>query len=130
MTQTTEPAVGSSRRRADPGHILLPQGFVAEVVASGFNAPVHCCFDQQGSCYVTEAGHKIESAPRILKVDTTTGNWEPFFELPAERWIKTGAMTGACWHDGQLLVMAGCEVLQEVVGLVEVDTAPGLEART
>src|SRR5690242_7457071 len=78
-------------RRYNPGDILLPDGYAAEVVATGFNAPVHCCFDADGACYVTEAGHKIDSQPRVLKVDLTSGAWTPFFELPADRWIKTGA---------------------------------------
>src|SRR5215213_5736363 len=86
-------------RPYNPGDILLPAGYVAEVVATGFNAPVHCCFDADGACYVTEAGHKIDSKPRILKVDLATGSWTPFFELPENRWKKTGAVTGACWHE-------------------------------
>jgi glucose/arabinose dehydrogenase len=90
------------QRRYNPDHLLLPEGFVAEVVAAGFNAPVHCCFDEQGYCYVSEAGHKIESAPRILKVDPSSGVWEPFLELPEERWRQTGALTGACWLNGRL----------------------------
>lgn len=89
-------------REHNPADILLPEGYVAEVVATGFNAPVHCCFDDQGLCYVSEAGHKIDSKPRILKVDVRTGQYEPFYELPAERWAKTGALTGACWHNGYL----------------------------
>ena len=56
-------------RGYNPKDILLPQGYVAEVVASGFNTPVHCCFDEEGYCYVVESGHKIDAAPRILKVD-------------------------------------------------------------
>ena len=85
--------------------ILLPEGYVAEVVATGFNSPVHCCFDEQGSCYVSEAGHKIDSKPRVLKVNTHTGEYETFFDLPEERWIKTGAFTGACWHQGRFYFM-------------------------
>src|SRR5919202_1117736 len=88
------------RRGHNPQDILLPRGYVAEVVATGFNAPVHCFFDAAGFCYVTEAGHKIESKPRILKVDVTTGEYSTFFDLPDDRWIKTGAVTGACWHEG------------------------------
>jgi hypothetical protein len=38
------------RRRARD--VLVPQGFAAEVVATGFHEPVHCCFDDQGACYV------------------------------------------------------------------------------
>ncbi len=92
-------------RKYQPQDILLPQGYVAELVAGGFNAPVHCCFDDAGNCYVSEGGHKIESPPRILKVDVQSGNSEIFYQYPPERWIKTGSVTGACWHDGYLYVM-------------------------
>lgn len=92
-------------RGYQPKDILLPQGYTAELVGSGFNAPDHCCFDDRGFCYIVESGHKIDAAPRILKVDTRTGTWETFFTLPEERWIKGGAMTGACWHAGDLYVM-------------------------
>ena len=93
------------RRQLNPQDILLPQGYVAEVVATGFNAPVHCCFDDAGACYVVESGHKIEVPPRILKVDTASGAFETFYTLPEEKWIKGGAVTGACWHKGYLYVM-------------------------
>jgi glucose/arabinose dehydrogenase len=91
-------------RGHNPRDILLPEGYVAEVVATGFNAPVHCAFDDAGFCYVSEAGHKIDSRPRILRVDVRTGEKAVFFELPEERWDKTGALTGACWHQGQLYI--------------------------
>jgi glucose/arabinose dehydrogenase len=89
-------------RGYNPHDILLPGGYCAKVVVTGFNAPVHCCFDRQGFCYVSEAGHKINSKPRILKVDVATGTKEVYFELPDERWIKTGALTGCCWHGDHL----------------------------
>jgi hypothetical protein len=92
-------------RGHDPKDILVPQGYAAEVVATGLNAPVHCCFDEQGFCYVTEAGHKIDSPPRLLKVNVSTGTYETFFELPKEQWNKVGAMTGACCQQGHLYVM-------------------------
>lgn len=91
-------------RGHNPRDILLPEGYVAEVVATGFDAPVHCAFDDQGFCYVSKAGHKIDSSPRILKVNVQTGEKEVFFTLPQERWIKTGALTGACWCDGALYI--------------------------
>jgi glucose/arabinose dehydrogenase len=97
--------VRSGPRGHTPHDILVPEGFVAEVVATGFNAPVHCCFDDEGACYVSECGHKIDSKPRILKVDVTTGTKELFFALPEDRWVKTGAFTGACWLDGRLYFM-------------------------
>lgn len=92
-------------RDYNPEDVLLPEGYVAEVVASGFNAPDHCCFDDEGNCYVVESGHKIDAVPRILKVDIQTGRWEPFFTLPEDQWIKGAAVTGACWHKGYLYVM-------------------------
>jgi glucose/arabinose dehydrogenase len=91
-------------RGYNPRDILVPRGYMVEVVATGFNAPVHCCFDDQGYCYVSEAGHKIDSRPRILKVDVKSGQYETFFELPEAQWKKTGALTGACWHQGYLYV--------------------------
>lgn len=95
----------AGERDYDPRDILLPQGYTAEVVVTGLNAPVHCCFDDAGSCYVVESGHKIDVPPRILKVDPATGAAETFFTLPEERWYLPGAVTGACWHEGYLYVM-------------------------
>jgi glucose/arabinose dehydrogenase len=115
--------------KRDAADVLLPDGYVAELVATGFKTPIHCCFDDRGRCYVTEAGYKIESLPRILRVDTETGAIEPFFELPRERWFQTGAMTGACWHDGSLYV-ANTDTLFRVTaeGAVE-DVLTGLPGR-
>src|ERR671934_2873054 len=99
--------LGFARRGArdhNPRDILLPQGYTADVVATGFNTPVHCTFDDQRSCYVVECGHKVEAKPRILKVDLQTGQYETFFKWPQERWTKTGGVTGACWHQGYLYV--------------------------
>jgi glucose/arabinose dehydrogenase len=115
--------------KRDAADVLLPDGYVAELVATGFKTPIHCCFDDRGRCYVTEAGYKIESLPRILRVDTETGAMEPFFELPRERWFQTGAMTGACWHGGSLYV-ANTDTLFRVTaeGTVE-DVLTGLPGR-
>jgi glucose/arabinose dehydrogenase len=92
-------------RGFNPKDILLPEGYIAEVVASSFNAPVHCCFDDEGYCYVVESGHKIDAVPRILKVDPRSGAQETFFTFPEAQWMKVGAVTGACWHNGYLYVM-------------------------
>ncbi len=90
------------RHRFDPEDVLVPEGYEVELVATGLNAPCHCCFDERGDCYVTESGHKIASPPRIVKVDVRTGDQETFLELPKERWLESGALAGACWLDGHL----------------------------
>jgi glucose/arabinose dehydrogenase len=91
--------------KPNPADILLPSGYTAEVVATGFNAPVHCTFDDSGACYVVESGRKIHVPPRILKVNTQTGETQVYYEFPESCWHKSGAVTGACWHDGALYVM-------------------------
>ena len=91
-------------RRWRPEDILLPEGYVAEVVTTGLNAPVHCTFGPDGTCYVVECGHKIEARPRVLSVDVRSGRTSTLYEFPEEQWVKTGAVTGAVWHDGALLV--------------------------
>ena len=50
------------RRKYEPSDILLPEGYVAEVVATGFKTPVHCCFDDRGFCYVTESATRSSPA--------------------------------------------------------------------
>ena len=99
-------------RDCNPQDILVPKGFTVELVASGFNAPTHCCFDDQGYCYISETGHKINAKPRILKVDVQSGTYETWIELPEDRWTKTGALTGACWHDNALYIMNTHELLR------------------
>ena len=86
----------------NPADILLPQGYTAELVTGDLNAPVHCCFDDAGNCYIAECGHKIESRPRIVKIDLATGGQATIYEEPDERWFKTGALTGVLWHAGYL----------------------------
>lgn len=116
-------------RRYNAEDVLLPQGYRAEIVATGFNAPVHCSFDQEGFCYVTEAGYKVQSRPRILKVDTKRGTSEVFFELPEDRWIKTGALTGSCWHEG-ILYFSNTDTVSRLgtKGLID-DVVTGLPGR-
>jgi glucose/arabinose dehydrogenase len=112
---------GRSMRRVESRRwlaedILLPEGYVAEVVTTGLNAPVHCTFAPDGSCYVVECGHKIESRPRVLRVDTATGATSVLYEFSDEEWSKTGAVTGAAWHDGALYVSNTDRILRLSLG--------------
>jgi len=90
-------------RRYAPEDINLPEGYVAELVAGDFTAPVHVCFDPDGMAYVTESGHKSDAPPRIHRVDPATGDRTLVADLE-DRWNRTGAATGAAWHDGALIV--------------------------
>ena len=64
-------------RRGPRGYVstdvLLPDGYVAEVVATGFSAPVMTTFGPDGAAYVVESGHKVDDPPRIRRVDTAGG---------------------------------------------------------
>ena len=94
--------VRKGKRNPDPSDILVPDGFEVEVVGTDFNEPVHATFGPDGACDVTEAGYRIDSPPRIWKVDTASGNREMVFEIPADRWNQSGALTGCARHAGYL----------------------------
>jgi glucose/arabinose dehydrogenase len=58
-------------READPLDFELPDGYVAEVVATGLNLPTSVAFDGQGRVYVLEAGYsygELFSEPRLLRL--------------------------------------------------------------
>lgn len=115
-------------RRYAPEDIRLPSGYTAELVAEGFVAPVHVCFDPDGMAYVTECGHKSGVPPRIYRVDPSGGERQLVAEL-GDRWTPTGAATGAVWHDGGLIVANTDTILRvELDGSVRVliDGLPGL----
>ena len=107
---------GSRIRRAGPrGHrpadILVPEGYVVEVVATGLNAPVMTTFGPDGAAYVVESGHKVDEPPRIRRVDLATGSLAIHYEF-REHWVETGAVTGAAWLDGDLYVTNTDRVLR------------------
>ena len=89
-------------RKPRPGDIHVPMGYEVEVVATNFSAPVHCSFDDEGFCYVAEAGYRIDSPPRIWKTDVATGERTNFFEIGSDEWVRSGALTGTCWREGYL----------------------------
>jgi len=99
-------------RRFSPEDVLLPDGYRAEVVASGLTAPVHACFGPAGEMYVTESGHKSESPPRIYRVDVASGRRDLVVEFGGDHAIPSGAATGAAWHEGALYVSNTDRVLR------------------
>jgi glucose/arabinose dehydrogenase len=87
-----------------PSDLLLPAGYRAEVVATGLSAPVMTTFGPDGAAYVVESGHKVDDPPRIRRLDLETGALTILHEFAGPDWVKTGAVTGAAWHDGSLFV--------------------------
>lgn len=74
-----------SHRGSFAGDVMLPEDFEIEVVATDLNAPVHATFGPDRACYVTESGYKIDSPPRVVRIDVVSGATETFFELPSDR---------------------------------------------
>jgi glucose/arabinose dehydrogenase len=92
------------RRGYAPSDVLLPAGYRAEVMATGLSAPVMTTFGPDGAAYVVESGHKVDDPPRIRRVDLSTGAVTIHYEFAGDDWVKTGAVTGALWLDGSLIV--------------------------
>jgi glucose/arabinose dehydrogenase len=91
-------------RGYQPSDVLLPDGFTAEIVATGLSAPVMTTFGPDGAAYVVESGHKVDDGPRIKRVDLDTGAVTVHYDVPQEEWVETGAVTGAVWHAGSLFI--------------------------
>jgi glucose/arabinose dehydrogenase len=87
-----------------PRDILLPEGYTAEVVATGLSAPVMTTFGPDGAAYIVESGHKVDDPPRIRRLDLGTGQVTIAHEFSEADWNKTGALTGATFVDGGLIV--------------------------
>ncbi|HYO16508.1 MAG TPA: PQQ-dependent sugar dehydrogenase [Thermoanaerobaculia bacterium] len=59
-------------RQVDPSGIALPDGYRAEVVATGLTFPTAVAFDDRGGVYVLEAGYsygEVWTTPRLLRVE-------------------------------------------------------------
>ncbi len=83
--------------------LLLPEGYRAEVVATGLNFPTAVAFDDNGGLYAIEAGYsygEVFTHPRLLKI--TDGKAETIAEGE-----KNGPWTGICWHKGNFYIAEG-----------------------
>lgn len=92
-------------RSTDPADIALPEGYRAEVVATGFTFPTGVAFDGQGGVYILEAGYsygEVWTTPRLLKVN----------EGGAPTVVATGEnppWNGVVFHDGAFYISEGGE---------------------
>ena len=114
-------------REYRPEDILVPDGYRAEVVATGLDAPVMATFGPDAA-FVVESGHKVDGIPRIRRIELDTGSVSTVHEFTEPR-AETGAVTGAAWHDGVFFVTDTDRVLridQDGRTTVIVDGLPGL----
>ena len=59
-------------RNVNTADVLLPQGYRAEVVATGLTFPTGLVVDEQGDLYITEAGYsygEVFAAPRLIRLE-------------------------------------------------------------
>ena len=87
-----------------PTDILLPDGYVAEVVATDLSAPVMTTFGPDGAAYVVECGHKVDDAPGVKRVDLDTRAVTVHHRVADADWVRTGAVTGAAWLGDALFI--------------------------
>jgi hypothetical protein len=62
----------SPPRRIDPADIALPEGYRAEIAATGLTFPTGVEFDDKGGVYVVEAGYsygEVWTVPRLLRIE-------------------------------------------------------------
>ncbi len=97
--QTGAPAI----RGTNPADIVLPEGYTAEVVATGLNFPTAVCFNDEGVPYVIEAGYsygEVFTAPRLLRIV----NGEAQEVMKGE---ENGPWTGITWYKGNFYIAEG-----------------------
>ena len=96
--------IRTEARPVNPSDIALPQGYAAEVVATGLTFPTGVAFDGQGRLHVIEAGYsygEVFLEPRLLRVEqngslTTVATGQ-----------KNGPWNGITYHSGNFYVAEG-----------------------
>jgi len=90
-------------RAADPGGVLVPDGYAVEVVAQGLTFPTGIAFDASGVPHVTESGYAYGekwAAPRLIRLG---GDGQ---RIVCEGG-KNGPWNGVCYHQGNFFVAEG-----------------------
>ena len=92
-----------AERKVDPADIALPDGYTAEVVATGLTFPTGVAFDDSGTPYVVEAGYsygEVWDTPRLLRIE----GGRPAVVAGGG---KNGPWTGVARHDGVFFIAEG-----------------------
>ena len=98
--QTSRPREAS----LSPAALKLPEGYRAELVASGLTFPVGAALDDAGRLYVVESGYSYGedfTIPRLLRVEPEGGT------TVIASGGRGGPWTGVAYHDGHFFVADG-----------------------
>jgi glucose/arabinose dehydrogenase len=98
----------SPPRRIDPADIALPEGYRAEIAATGLTFPTGVVFDDQGGVYVVEAGYsygEVWTVPRLLRIEPGEKN----FEVIASG-KNNGPWTGVAFYKDTFFIAEGGEL--------------------
>lgn len=92
-------------RATHPADVALPEGYQAEVVATGLTFPTGVAFDDRGGVYVLEAGYsygEVWTIPRLLRVEAGGSTSEVVRG-------ENGPWNGVVFHGGSFYVADGGE---------------------
>lgn len=91
-------------RIADPGDVLVPQGYRVEKVAEGFTFPTGVAFDDAGTPYVVESGYsygEVFTTPQLLRIERDGG------KTVIATGRNNGPWTGVAFSRGSFYVAEG-----------------------
>ena len=91
-------------REIDPEDVLLPEGYKAEVMATGLTFPTAMTFDETGTAYVIESGYsygEVFLEPRLLRIEPD-GTFTSIYEGG-----KNGPWNGVTYSDGYFYIAEG-----------------------
>jgi glucose/arabinose dehydrogenase len=93
-----------SARNPDPAAVVVPPGYVVELVARGLTFPTGVAVDDAGRVHVVESGYsygEVFTEPRLLRIESSG---QPTTVASGAR---GGPWTGVAWHRGQFFIADG-----------------------
>ena len=93
------------QRVFDPASMIVPAGYIVEVVARDLTFPTGIAFDAQGRLHVVESGYsygEVFSTPRLLRLDSPEGS--PTVVATGD---SSGPWTGVIFHEGNFYIADG-----------------------
>ena len=91
-------------RRLQPKDVIVPEGYIIEVVAQGLTFPTGMTFDASGTPYVVESGYaygEVFIEPRLLRVEKNVS------VTPVYTGEKNGPWNGVTYSNGHFFISEG-----------------------